>query len=344
MSKIYSGANGIRGLAVLLVLFVHSANIFFPGSKPYLMGVGKIGVWLFFVLSAFLLAKKFIHHPLSPLLLASYLSGRFLRIIPMFIIALFFYYFLGYYSWDEFFNILTFKTGFAHLWTIPVEFKFYFLLPFITYFSYSIFAKYGLFGLIFSTTALIFIHQSIFPFWDLKGNSIEMLWYIPSFLTGIVASIIHEHGISIKNWLSTLLIIIIALSFIVSSPGVLYYSFGVEMSNYLQKQFIPLSILWSLFIILLIDGTSSASKFVTASAMNHLGKWSFSIYLFHYGIYLKVAEYYPQNYMALSLSFIASIIAGGVSYNIIEKNIDTMRHSLSNYIMKITTPKRNQTS
>lgn len=335
MSNIYPGANGIRGLAVLLVLFVHSANIFFPDSSQYLMGVGKIGVWLFFVLSAFLLAKKFIHHSPSPLLLVSYLSGRFLRIIPMFIIALFFYYFLGYYSLEGLFNILTFQTGFAHLWTIPVEFKFYFILPFIAYVLHGIYVRYGLRTIIFTTIILIFTHQSILPFWDLKGNSIEMLWYIPSFLAGIVTSIIHEKEISIKNWISTSSVMIIILSFIVSSPGVLYFLFGVEMSNYLQKQFIPLSILWSLFIILLIDGTSSASKLVTTSTMNFLGRWSFSIYLFHYGIYLKVAEYYPQNYIALSLSFIASIIVGGASYNIIERNIDTIRHSLSRYIMKL---------
>jgi len=41
-------ADGIRGLACLMVLFVHITAITFPETHPYLRGTGKIGVWLFF--------------------------------------------------------------------------------------------------------------------------------------------------------------------------------------------------------------------------------------------------------------------------------------------------------
>lgn len=47
-------AEGIRGVACLLVLVAHAVTMFFPRSVPYLSGSGKIGVWPFFVLSAYL--------------------------------------------------------------------------------------------------------------------------------------------------------------------------------------------------------------------------------------------------------------------------------------------------
>ena len=51
--------DGVRGIAVLIVFFSHSA-----GRKMYLhpnldfSGIGHVGVYLFFCLSAYLLASK----------------------------------------------------------------------------------------------------------------------------------------------------------------------------------------------------------------------------------------------------------------------------------------------
>jgi hypothetical protein len=45
--------DGLRGLAILLVVVAHS-----PGLFVFLPNVGRAGVYLFFVLSAFLLSRQ----------------------------------------------------------------------------------------------------------------------------------------------------------------------------------------------------------------------------------------------------------------------------------------------
>lgn len=50
----FEGADGIRGLACLIVLCTHAVAMFFNSTYMALAGMGKVGVWLFFVLSAFL--------------------------------------------------------------------------------------------------------------------------------------------------------------------------------------------------------------------------------------------------------------------------------------------------
>ena len=59
MSGRFEGADGIRGVACLIVICIHAIAIFFPSTRDLMAGAGKIGVWLFFVLSAFLLTSKF---------------------------------------------------------------------------------------------------------------------------------------------------------------------------------------------------------------------------------------------------------------------------------------------
>ena len=52
--------DGLRGLAILLVVVAHSPVIF-----VFLPNVGRAGVYLFFVLSAFLLSRQLYNSGLS---------------------------------------------------------------------------------------------------------------------------------------------------------------------------------------------------------------------------------------------------------------------------------------
>lgn len=91
--------------------------MFFISLSPYLAGSGKIGCWLFFVLSAFLLAKKFKATGFGSSQLINYGVSRFLRIIPLYLLALIMYKFLGtagISSWMNVADALFLKEGFAH--------------------------------------------------------------------------------------------------------------------------------------------------------------------------------------------------------------------------------------
>ncbi|MGB0349536.1 MAG: acyltransferase family protein, partial [Schleiferiaceae bacterium] len=85
--------DGLRGLAVLMVVFGHGAN---HGLGPFgpdsMMIRGKLGVYLFFVLSAYLLdrqiIKMFQQGRAQWEYWLYYFSRRVLRIFPLFFLAL----------------------------------------------------------------------------------------------------------------------------------------------------------------------------------------------------------------------------------------------------------------
>ncbi|CND01205.1 Acyltransferase family [Yersinia frederiksenii] len=83
MNKDYlAGADGIRGLACLIVISLHSIGLFFSDIQFYTLGMDKLGVWIFFVLSSFLLTRQFLKNGFSSGVIIDYSISRALRIIP----------------------------------------------------------------------------------------------------------------------------------------------------------------------------------------------------------------------------------------------------------------------
>lgn len=85
----FKALDGLRGVAVLFVVFSHAANvnIYFHEWINF-QKVGKIGVYLFFVLSAYLLdrqiALSLINKRSSIKYWTNYFLRRFLRIYPLY--------------------------------------------------------------------------------------------------------------------------------------------------------------------------------------------------------------------------------------------------------------------
>ena len=138
MSNKIKTLEGVRGLALLNVLVLHATGLFFPSINASLSGTAQFGVWLFFVLSAFLLTNRFFVTGFSLTSLASYVLGRSLRILPVFFLAVYVYYWAGLFKEDTLNKIITFSGSYAHFWTIPVEYVFYFILPVIAFASIKI--------------------------------------------------------------------------------------------------------------------------------------------------------------------------------------------------------------
>ena len=85
--------DGLRGIAVLFVVLSHSSiEGFFSWSPLDFKGIGKTGVYLFFILSAFLLDRQIIFKlrkgQADNLYWLNYVIRRFLRIYPLFAVAL----------------------------------------------------------------------------------------------------------------------------------------------------------------------------------------------------------------------------------------------------------------
>lgn len=335
----FLAADGIRGLAVLIVLTQHLSAILFPSTAPYIYGLGKYGVWLFFVLSAFLLSYKFHLKGYNKIELISYCIGRTIRIIPLFSLAVIIYCYAGYYPIDKIPNVLMFDIGFYHMWTIPVEFKFYFALPLFS-FAYSYIFKKTNSTLLFLSFSLatIFIHQIMFPASN-TPTSMEYTsyttWYLPCFLFGIMSATLYiNRGVNVSPIISDVIVTGIFVAMIIASPGVLHFLFGTHMTDYLVREFVILSFGWSVVLMLLINGRGLWGRIMTGRVLTYLGKWSFSIYLFHYIIFVEISRSHSYSFWYGLIALFSAIIIGAAFYYLVEMNLEKSRHKIMSLVRR----------
>lgn len=332
MEKVrYEGADGIRGLACLIVLCTHIPGFFIPELAKYFSGTGKFGVWLFFVLSAFLLTSKFLQIGFSASEIMKYALGRFLRIIPLFLLVLLLYLSSGVliHSYDDLVDAALFQKGYGHLWTIPVEFKFYAALP-VFAFLFSVAQKRG--GNIGSFMLLIMIsisHQAMWPFWRMEANSIDAHWYIPCFLIGSYAAVsmglFRKFATPAK---ATVVSVLVLISLLVLSPGGRNMLFGMPFDGWLQNKFLILGPIWGVFLVFLADGKGLVGSVLKSRPFTLMGAWSYSIYLIHWLVYSTFSIGNQGSWPWVAASFVCAITSGAILYYLVESPIERYRHSL----------------
>lgn len=331
------GADGIRGLACLTVLLTHAVSMFFvTAAGRHLAGTGKIGVWLFFVLSALLLTHKFKATGFGTGRLAAYALGRFLRIIPLFAFAVmvhFWFGYLGIISWADVMAALTFQKGYAHLWTVPVEFTFYLWLPLVAG-AFVVARGHSIHAACILLAVLILCQQLVWPYWNTPINAIATGWYLSSFTIGcFLAVVLDDIRPKITNRLANLLAISVVLGLILASPGARHAVFGVPLDLAIVDKFVYISAAWALFIIATIDGKGLFGSLVTRASMRRIGAWSYSIYLFHFMIFVALSSRYPDSVYAMLAAIAASIVIGAASFNVIERNIEKIRPAAQSWVL-----------
>lgn len=333
----FAGADGIRGFACLIVLIAHIPGFFFPQIASYFSGTGKYGVWLFFVLSAFLLTSRFMQTGFGLTSLVSYSLGRFLRIIPIFILVLFVYWSLGYaglLTASDLWLAATMSNGYAHLWTIPVEFKFYLILPFFAFSFVWVANRYGTYAAAGIAVMEITIHQLIWPYWFTPANSIDTRWYIPSFIFGCCAAVIIPGSRLAKDRWPTLIGCGVIILLLALSPGGRMVLLGTPPDGWLMDKFILLSFFWMLFIIALAHGNGLIGTVMRSAPLRHLGAWSYSIYLIHWLFYLSVSSI-GKGWAFATIAFLLTILCGAAMFILIESPIERFRHSTQNKVLRI---------
>jgi peptidoglycan/LPS O-acetylase OafA/YrhL len=142
--------DGLRGVAILLVLVHHVRWIFVPQRNPSLLTGGFLGVDLFFVLSGFLITGLLLDEfrARRAISLPSFYRRRFMRLYPALVVLLVAHAIyaaragissdverdhlvsvLFYYSnWRE---TLSIPEGTGHLWSLAVEEQFYLAWPIV---------------------------------------------------------------------------------------------------------------------------------------------------------------------------------------------------------------------
>jgi len=305
-------------------------------------GAGRYGVFLFFVLSAFLLTRQFLESRPGKVDIKAYLfhyfTRRFLRIYPLFLVALMVYYLFYSFGMPIFaidgqmlVKSLLLLDARGMFWTVPIEFQYYFILPAVALFLIALEGRLMITCMIFICFVVLWGH--FFP----AEYSKHLLPFLPVFLIGSLAAYIYT---LIANTMAEMLwqgryqyiIDIVAcialLCFLMLVPNIYNHLFGTDISRgYFHKEFVMWGILAAALILFTLLGKGVVYRIMTSRFMVFWGKISFSAYLGHIIILtllLKITSLTPAARWLLFFPLSAGLFY--LSYYYIERPLSTIHH------------------
>jgi peptidoglycan/LPS O-acetylase OafA/YrhL len=313
--------DGLRGFAALIVFLSHTSSkeiYLFPFAN--FTGIGKSAVYLFFVLSSFLLTLQFIRkgaEAKNKKFLINYFLRRFFRIYPLYSLYLLLVLINSLVLWkifnlnepigipfvlsvEEFFKQLLLIQGKGLTWSILVEFRYYLFIPILAL-TYSIIFKNKLSPSILLTVTLAILSQ---VFWvqtraGLKNEMIirtSLEQYLPIFFMGSLLALIFfrwQESLLSRNKKVVLAVellgVLAAIILIFMLPSVSSFIFGKEIKeisvNYYHEQSmlfgIIFGLLWSIVVFSCVAVSGVLRKFFETPFLRYLGFISFSVYLLH---------------------------------------------------------------
>lgn len=297
--------DGLRGLAVLIVIASHLSNAgWLP--QPGMSGTGKSGVYLFFVLSAYLLAHAMLARPLAgladPAYWIDYALRRVLRIWPLYLVILLLSWGLTrldvvhwHYQLDAaaFWRHFTLREGQSVLWSIPVEFTFYLWLPLI---CLALAALRGLpggrwWGLILLVVLLLLV-QWRWPASEAPVNGVQLGYYLPVFVAGVGAAWVGRAwpslGLHARVWRTVGWVLLVALALV--TPVVWAAFLGTAYTpDVNHRWFTAFGLGWALLLLSVLWGGGFLSRLFASAPMRLVGVVSFSAYLWHMPV-LQLAD------------------------------------------------------
>lgn len=154
VARVIPELDGVRGVAILLVLLFHLKRhlaVYFPVPRIFApLEIGWSGVDLFFVLSGFLITSILLRTKDAPDYFRSFYARRMLRIFPLYYAAVFLFFFVElpwqqhagrgldvspteqawYWSYlANWRNISVTVPPLSHLWSLSIEEQFYAVWP-----------------------------------------------------------------------------------------------------------------------------------------------------------------------------------------------------------------------
>ena len=342
----FKALDGLRGVAVLIVMLSHASNM-----DIHLFNIlnfrqsGKSGVFLFFILSAYLLDRQIAlaikNDKANIRYWLNYFFRRFMRIYPLFFVALLFNYWLRVQGtnygivitgWDEIFQhlILQKERNVGIFWSIAVEFKYYFISPLIVIFI-NRFVKWN----IVNVTLLLICIIALISFLTnhTKSSKVATFPFLPIFLMGTIISLIEVFTNTFEKMTNEdkrkldIIGIIAILIFIFTIRSVYEVVMNTGKYSLSQKSFfVPFSILWGTILIATKYSNGILKAIFSFKPLRYIGVISFSLYLFHWPVlkFTALSGYFSpaiQIYIYLLLSILVSTI----TFILIEKPFSKLK-------------------
>lgn len=297
--------DGLRGLAVLVVIGSHLSNAGWL-AFPNLSGIGKSGVYLFFVLSAYLLAGAMLASLSGGLAKAEYWINyalrRVLRIWPLYLAVLLASWLLtrvGVSVWPYQMDApalarhLALREGQSVLWSIPVEFTFYLWLPFIVL---ALRMLRGLPGgrwlglaMLLSLAMLACWH---WPAAEVPINDVRLGPYLVVFLCGIAVAWVQLSWPGLARWpigWQALAWLLLGLLVAVTPSLWAWLSGDAFDAGLSQRWFTAFGLGWGMLLLAVSWGGGLLRRFFASAPMRLIGVVSFSAYLWHLPV-LRVVD------------------------------------------------------
>lgn len=312
-------------MAVLFVVLSHLGNdgLFLFPHAPH-DAIGKVGVWIFFSLSAYLLTGRLLRgfRAGGPVfaVVASYAIHRLFRIFPLYLVVLTAHRLLSDFSTPIYLRHMLLLEGAGELWAIPVEFTYYIAMPIIAAACAQLGPRKTTVGLL-ALLATSFGY-TLFANAEVFSHSLSLVPKAAPFLMGsALAMLLPEDKLLQQRCNMTTVGIISALALFAATAvyrGIYRGPFSNSVAPYL-------SLLLAIIACGLIGSavrSSAMSRLFSATVLACLGRISFSLYLWHMFVVrlaLQVPEYSASRTLLAWLTLLTCIGCSFISYAMIER-------------------------
>ncbi|MFN2426880.1 MAG: acyltransferase family protein [Candidatus Binatia bacterium] len=330
---------GVRGLAVGIVLVSHMSTagvLLYPGLN--FKGRGAWGIYLFFVLSAFLLTWHYLETPErianSLRYWRGYAGRRIARIYPLYTLALLLTavsplvsFALAGKEEPSVWRHLLLLDGYKIFWTIPVEMKMYALLPFLLTAVYGV--ARGRTGRSLATLlAFLLATAWLWPPDVVTYRSVDLHDFLAPFVVGFMAAFAwrdlsrRELSVSVRRCcdLAGLLALVAILA-----PWLLGDPFGPShrlARTVLGNDAAWYGAAWGIVLLCTLAGRGLLQRLFEFRPLRVLGVVSFSAYIWHMPILegLRRTSFANRGEpMSFPIIFAAVVLISIVSFLVVEQ-------------------------
>jgi peptidoglycan/LPS O-acetylase OafA/YrhL len=334
------GLDGLRAIAIILVLLRHTAAFLVPAWQNDFLPAGFLGVDLFFVLSGFLITTLLLErHSREPHPIGNFYLRRVLRLFPAVVVLLFANLVFALITskgvsdaLSSFPPVVTYTTNWAelhgvvvshyitHLWSLAIEGQFYLVWPLVLFGAIRFgCSRRQMLWLVLGVALLVALWRA--EMW--RSGEVWLTIYLrtdarlDSILIGAALALLPYDRLltPLRPWARTLLGWA-ALATLVAAAELLQPS---SATLYLGG-FTAVAIVAAVLIAVELQPGTGLHPFLVWGPLAVVGRLSYSLYLWHFPVFLVVADHTSQwtAPKRVLLAWCLTFAAAAASYRLVE--------------------------
>ncbi len=343
--KYLPGLDGIRAIAVIAIIIFHLNPKWLPG--------GFLGVDTFFVISGYLIAMLLIneYEKTGTINILQFWIRRMKRLFPpvLFMILIVIQYIIFFdqsllyqlkkdviaallyiSNWWYIFDGLSYFESFEarpleHLWSLAIEEQFYLLFPLTLMLLLNKWSKKKILLLFFVVSLLSAI--LMLTLYDPAAN-VSRIYFgtdtrLQTLLLGVMCAFIWP-AFKLKQDAPRILVVIIDFLGFIGLIVLMYsiYKLSEHSAFLFNGGFYVLGIFTLLIIMAAVHPSSIMSRLLGIKPLTVIGKYSYSLYLWHYPVIVLMQKHFVQGQVPIYIhisSVILTIVLAVFSYKLIER-------------------------